>query len=170
MTSNTGEFTEFVHQHSRALFGTALLLTGTSDRAEELLQDTLADLYPKWQRVMMADSSLAYVRRSMTNRYISQQRRPSAKDIAIWDLPDRPAPGDIAETIAGRHQVWQLLETVSGRQRAALVLRYFHDLPDDEIAASLGCRVGTVRSLISRGLESLREKSEAGTRIQGGAA
>jgi len=57
--------------------------------------------------------------------------------------------------------VWGLLRTVPDRQRAALVMRFFHDLPDEEIADALGCRIGTVRSLISRGLASLRERSAA---------
>lgn len=149
-------FAAFVREHSRSLFGTAYLLTGSGHAAEELLQDTLAGLYPKWDRVVAADSALAYVRRALSNRFVSGTRRPSAHDVATWDLPDGPAPHDLAEAVTERRWLWHVLGTLPQRQRAALVLRYFHDLSDDDIAAHLDCRVGTVRSLISRGLSGLR--------------
>jgi len=62
--------------------------------------------------------------------------------------------------VADRDQVWILLGQLPNRQRAAVVMRYFHDLSDVEIGAALGCRVGTVRSLISRALASLRQHRE----------
>jgi RNA polymerase sigma-70 factor (sigma-E family) len=149
-------FAAFVRTHSRSLYGTAYLLTGTGHAAEELLQDTLAALYPKWERVTAAESPVAYVRRALSNRFVSGTRRHSAHDLATWDLPDSAAPGDVAEMIAERRWIWQVLGTLSERQRVAVVLRYFHDLSDDEIADYLDCRVGTVRSLISRGVAALR--------------
>ena len=152
-------FAAFVRAHSRSLYGTAYLLTGSAHAAEELLQDTLAVLYPKWDRVAAADSPVAYVRRTLSYRFVSGKRRRSARDLATWDLPDAPAPGDLAHAITERSWLWQLLGTLSDRQRTALVLRYFHDLPDEEIAQHLDCRVGTVRSLISRGLAGLREEA-----------
>jgi RNA polymerase sigma-70 factor (sigma-E family) len=150
------DFPGFVRTHSRSLFGTAYLLTGSGHAAEELLQDTLAALYPKWHRVTAADSPLAYVRRALTNRFVSNARRPAARDLSFWDLPDGAAPIDMADTVAEQRWLWSLLRGLPERQRAALVLRYFHDLSDGEIAAHLGCRAGTVRSLISRGLASMR--------------
>ena len=66
----------FVRLHSEALFRFAYLLTGSSMYAEELLQDTLTRLYPRWARVAAADSPVAYVRRSLANRYVSVHRRP----------------------------------------------------------------------------------------------
>jgi RNA polymerase sigma factor (sigma-70 family) len=65
----------------------------------------------------------------------------------------------VAVVVADRRLLWQLLLTLPERQRAALVLRYFHDLPDAEIARALGCREVTVRSLISRGLATLRTRA-----------
>jgi RNA polymerase sigma-70 factor (sigma-E family) len=159
-------FAAFVRAHSRSLYGTAYLLTGSPHAAEELVQDTLAALYPKWERVAAADSPLAYVRRSLSNRFVSGSRRASARDLGMWELPDAAAPGDLAHAITERRWLWHVLGTLPERQRAALVLRYFHDLPDDEIAAHLDCRVGTVRSLISRGLSSLREDATRSPQTQ----
>jgi RNA polymerase sigma-70 factor (sigma-E family) len=159
MTLEAADFTTFVRTHSRSLYGTAYLLTGNPDAAEDLLQDTLAALFPKWTRVAEAERSVAYVRRALANRFISARRRPSARELAVWELPDGPADLDVAVVVADRRLLWQLLLTLPERQRAALVLRYFHDLPDAEIAPALGCREVTVRSLISRGLATLRTRA-----------
>lgn len=156
-----GSFAAFVRAHSRSLFGTAYLLTGDADAAEELLQDTLAALFPKWDQVLVADRPVAYVRRALANRLVSARRRPASRDVALWELPEAAALGDHADEIATRRMLWQLLGEVPPRQRAALVMRYFHDLSDAEIAASLGCRPATVRSLVSRGVATMRGRSAA---------
>lgn len=155
----TEGFAPFVRANTPALLRTGYLLTGSSAAAEELVQDTLARLFPKWERVEAADVPLAYVRRCLTNAFVNAQRRPSRRELAVDEVPDRPSDWDAAAHLAERDELWSLLRTLPDRQRAALVLRYFHDLPDDEIAASLGCRAGTVRSLISRGLAALREET-----------
>jgi RNA polymerase sigma-70 factor (sigma-E family) len=146
----------FVRLHSERLYQTAYLLTGSVSQAEELLQDTFARLYPRWARVAASDSPVAYVRRSLANGFVSGRRRRSGRDVSLTQVIDDSDGGDVAETIANRHLLWQLLRTLPPRQRAALVLRYFHDMPDDEVAEALGCRVATVRSLVSRGVVAMR--------------
>ena len=74
----------------------------------------------------------------------------------------------MAQGVADRDLVWSLLGHLGERQRAVLVLRYFHDWADADIAAAVGCRKGTVRSLLSRGLAALRADLAAGTSTQGG--
>ena len=150
-------FAGFVRENTPALLRTAYLLTGNQQQAEELVQDTLVRLYPKWDKVEAADVPLAYVRRSLSNAYINQRRRGSARELAFEDVPERTDPYDALNQLADRDQLWAGLNQLSQRQRAALVLRFFEDLSDEQTAASLGCRVGTVRSLISRGLAALRE-------------
>ena len=150
-------FAGFVRENTPALLRTAYLLTGNSQQAEELVQDTLVRLYPKWDRVAGADVPLAYVRRSLTNAYINQQRRAARREIDYAEVPERGDPYDPLGRLADRDQIWAGLTYLSERQRAALVLRFFEDMSDEESAAALGCRVGTVRSLISRGLATLRE-------------
>jgi RNA polymerase sigma-70 factor (sigma-E family) len=150
-------FAGFVRENTPALLRTAYLLTGNRQQAEELVQDTLVRLYPKWDKVEAADVPLAYVRRSLSNAYINQMRRGSARELAFDDVPERTDPHDALSQLADRDQIWAGLNRLSQRQRAALVLRFFEDLSDEQTAAALGCRVGTVRSLISRGLAVLRE-------------
>jgi RNA polymerase sigma-70 factor (sigma-E family) len=150
-------FAGFVRENTAALLRTAYLLTGTVKQAEELVQDTLVRLYPKWERAAGADVSLAYVRRSLTNGYMKQRRRAAGREIAYEEVPEQVDPYDAAERLADHDQIWAGLRYLPERQRAALVLRFFEGTSDEESAAALGCRVGTVRSLISGGLATLRE-------------
>jgi RNA polymerase sigma-70 factor (sigma-E family) len=151
------EFAAFVRAHTSGLLRTAYLLTGSAAAAEDLVQDTFVRLYPKWHRVEAAEAPLAYVRRSMTNGFLNEKRRASSRDVTTDSVPDRVADYDAYAQLVDRDQVQALLARLPARQRAALVLRYFGDLPDDEIAEALDCRLGTVRSLVSRGLATLRE-------------
>jgi RNA polymerase sigma-70 factor (sigma-E family) len=162
------DFAAFVREHSRSLFGTAYLLCGSADRAEDLLQDTLASLYPRWERVTEADRPVAYVRRALTNRFVSDGRRPRARDVTMWDVPETGDEPDVADVVADRRLLWALLGTLRERQRAAIVLRYFHGESDERIAAALGCRQVTVRSLISRGIAAMRERSARSETAGGG--
>lgn len=149
-------FERFVREHTATLFQTSFLLTGNRYDAEELLQDTLARLYPKWGAVLAAESPVAYVRRCLANRYVSIKRGPRSRHQSVWELPDRWDGTDLAERVVVSRTVWQLLGTLPDRQRAALVLRYFRDLSEADIADALGCRPSSVRSLVSRGLAAMR--------------
>ena len=154
--SEPTDFEGFVRAHDTALFRTGFLLTGTRAAAEELVQDTLVHLYPQWHRVAAAAEPLAYVRRTIANRYVSSLRSRSRRDVLSWELPDGWDQRDLSQSVADRQHSWQLLGTLPARQRAAVVLRYFHDLDADEIARVLECSPGTARSLISRALTTMR--------------
>lgn len=149
-------FAAFVREHTPALLRTAYLLTGSGSAAEELVQDVLVRLYPKWERVEEADVPLAYVRRSLANAYVNHQRRAARREYAYADVPERIDERDAVGQLADRDELWNRLAVLPERQRAAIVLRFYEDLSDDDAALALGCRVGTVRSLISRGLATLR--------------
>jgi RNA polymerase sigma-70 factor (sigma-E family) len=151
------QFEPFVRSNSGALFRTAFLLTGNRGAAEELVQDTLVHLYPKWHLVSAAPEPVAYVRRSIANRYVSGVRSRSSRDVLAWELPDQWDGRDLSQGVADRATGWQLVGTLPHRQRAAIVLRYFHDLDTDQVADALGCSPGTARSLISRGLDAMRK-------------
>ena len=153
-------FTAFVREHTQALLKTAYLLTRNSGEAEELVQDTLVWLYPRWEQVEFAEHQLAYVRKAVVNRFLAGRRRMSATEVhydpTLERFTDRPGRRDETAEVDERLAIWDELGQLSERQRAAIVLRFFHDLPDDEVAQVLDCRVGTVRSLISRSLSALR--------------
>jgi RNA polymerase sigma-70 factor (sigma-E family) len=153
-------FADFVRAHTAALLRTAYLLTGSASAAEELVQDTLVRLFPKWDKVEGADAPMAYVRRAVVNGFLNVRRRPaSTHEFVVETVPEGWNGQDLAAGVADRDLVWRLLATLPDRQRAALVLRFFHDLDDGQIADYLDCRLGTVRSLISRGLAALREQA-----------
>lgn len=146
----------FVTEHATSLFRTALLLTGDRHRAEDLVQDVLTVLLPKWHRVAEAERPLAYVRRSLANQFISANRRRDTQVLLLDVVPEVDPTPDHADAVASSVTLWPMLRELPPRQRAAVVLRYFHGWTDVEIAAALDCRRGTARSLISRGLDALR--------------
>jgi len=151
-----------VRYRSAALFRTALLLTG-QDRAEaeDLLQGALERAYRRWGRICRAGDPERYVRRILANASTDRWRR-------LRRRPERELPPDAAGLVESDHAADVverdfLLRALAGlppRQRAVLVLRYFCDLPEAEIADALGCSAGTVKSQASRGLARLRAISE----------
>ena len=161
---STGEaFSSFVHAHSASLYRTAYLLTGDPVEAEELVQDVLARIYPRWDRVGAMSEPVGYVRRSVVNAFVSSRRRSSARNVPLEAGHELAVRRDLAEAAVDRQLVWGLLSRLPARTRAALVLRYFHDWPDADIAAALGCRAATVRSLLSRGLRTMRADQSLGS-------
>jgi RNA polymerase sigma factor (sigma-70 family) len=123
----------------------AYLLTGHAAVAEEVVQDAFVASHRAGDRLQ---DPYPYVRRAVVNRCRSWGRRYTV------ERAHRPHPPDPAELAAD--EMWDALATLNDRQRAAIVLRFYEDLPDDRIAEILDCRQTTVRSAIHRGLESLR--------------
>lgn len=162
------EFEDFVRAETAALLRSAYLLTGSSASAEDIVQETLTRLFPKWSRVQAAAYPKAYVHRTMVNTFLNSRRSKSSQEIVVDDIGDRPGPDDLAQRVTDADLVWGLLDRLGERQRAALVLRYFHDWTDQDIARAVGCRTGTVRSLISRGLSALRADLDSDRRDEGG--
>jgi RNA polymerase sigma-70 factor (sigma-E family) len=148
------DFREFVVARSPALLGMAYALTADRGLAEDLLQTALLKTYRHWRTVRASDHPDAYVRRVMANQRISWWRR---RRVAESDapLPDRAGP-DRPSGIEERDELWRALRQLPPRTRAVVVLRYWEDLPEAEVAAILGCSVGSVKSQASRGLQRLR--------------
>ena len=153
-------FVKFTRANYTSLFRTALLLTGGAEAAEDLVQETLTRLYPSWWRVEAADVPLAYVRRSLTNSFLTSRRRKSSGELVLAAVPDAPSRHDATDDVVNREFEVQLMKHLSQRQRAAIVMRFFHDLDDAAIAASIGCKAVTVRSLISRALVAMKVESD----------
>jgi RNA polymerase sigma-70 factor (sigma-E family) len=152
-------FDEFVQARSPGLLRTALLLTG-QDRAEaeDLLQLALERAYRHWARICRCGQPERYVRTILANasadRWRRLRRRPERP---LHDAGADPEVADRAREVDDRDFLLRALAALPPRQRAALVLRYFDDMNEAEIADLLGCSVGTVKSQISRGLARLRE-------------
>ena len=125
----------------------AYLMTGSQAIAEELVQDAFVSVHRSWAR---ATNPSAYLRTAVVNACRSWGRRQTLERLR------KPAPPEASTLVAD--EMWDVLQTLPSRQRAAIVLRFYEDLPDDEIAALLGCKVATVRTAVFRGLEKLRKE------------
>lgn len=153
-----GSYEEFVTATSAKLLRAAYLLTGSRHDAEDLLQASLVKLYVAWRKAEGADSTEAYARRVLMNTFISS-RRPArfTRERLFDDVPeDRVDDRDPAERLA----FWPRVMALPPRQRAVIVLRYYEDLSEQEIADTLGCAVGTVKSTANAALKRLRNDLE----------
>ena len=163
-------FEEFVQARSGSLLRTALLLTGQNrHEAEDLLQLALERAYRHWPRVAGTGEPERYVRRILANASADRWRR-------IGRRPEQPLPAaaaclvipDPSAELDDRDYLLRMLAELPPRQRAVLVLRYFDDLPDAEIAAALGCSTGTVKSHAARALARLRSALQPQSAPAGG--
>lgn len=156
---DAADFEHWVAVRYPALRRTAYLLCGGDPHAaDDLTQTTLARLYLAWGKVRDHDRIDAYVRRIMLNEHRSSWRRAfRRREVTTEHLPDRPAPGD-AGLDGERDAVWVFVQTLPPKQRAVIVLRYYEDLSEAEIATALGISTGTVKSQASRALAALRQR------------
>jgi RNA polymerase sigma-70 factor (sigma-E family) len=147
-------FEAFVAARYRRLLHTAYLLTGDHGRAEDLLQASLAKTWSAWPRLHQTVAE-AYVRTVLVRTYATWWRRRWRGERPVAQPPDQAAPDELAR-LAERDALLRALGQLPARMRAALVLRYFEDYSERQVADALGCPVGTVKSLCSRGLARLR--------------
>jgi RNA polymerase sigma-70 factor (sigma-E family) len=153
-----GTFEEYVAARGDALLRFAYLLCADRHLAEDLVQEVLARIHDRWYRLTHVEQPDAYLRKAIVRQFLSWRRRRASREISLDRLPDRAgAAPDGAARHAARDEMWRLLADLPRKQRAVLVLRFYEDLPDHEIADALGCRPATVRVHASRGLARLRE-------------
>lgn len=147
----SGEFDELFAREHRPMVRLATLLVGSSHLAEEVVQDAFASVDARWDEI---DRPGAYLRTVVVNgaRAVLRRRELEQRtnELHVVDQDDH-IPTRLLE-------LRDALDQLSERQRAVIVLRYFVDLPDAEIASTLGCRPSTVRSLARRALHALREE------------
>jgi RNA polymerase sigma-70 factor (sigma-E family) len=158
MAVATPTFDAFVASRGAALLRHAYVLTGDRHLAEDLVQEVLAHLYRRWDRVIATTSPEAYVRTSITRQFLSWRRRKSYSERPTDSVPEPPGTHDEAEDLAGDDVVWRRLATLPRRQRAILALRFYDDQSDAQIAAILGVSASSVRAQASRGIATLREQ------------
>ncbi|MFH8387105.1 SigE family RNA polymerase sigma factor [Kitasatospora sp. NPDC018058] len=149
------DFVEFVQQRSAALFRTAYILTGSQDSAEDLLQEALEKACRHWNRVAVADSPEAYVRRIVVNLANDRWRRLRRIGERSHDV-EHADPRDPYRLVDLRDELVQALHTLPIGMRSVVVLHYLHDMGDREIAETLRISPGSVRSQLARGLARLR--------------
>ncbi|ONH32863.1 SigE family RNA polymerase sigma factor [Pseudofrankia asymbiotica] len=151
-------FEDYVADRGMTLLRTAVFLTGDRQAGEDLLQDVLLRTYRRWRHVDDPDS---YLRRSLANAAVSRARRRlrTRESLVDWDDPgvDEPAgTADEAGQATDRRDLLDALRQLTPRQRAVIVLRYFGDLSEAQVAAELGCATSSVKTHTARGLLRLR--------------
>lgn len=152
------EFAAYMAARQPSLLRTAYLLTGDQHTAEDLVQTALAKLYLSWDKVQRRELIDGYVRRILVNENNSLWRRSwKRREVTTEYLPDSPAPTQEADDGQG-DALWEFVQTLPKKQRAAIVLRYYEELSEAETAAILGVSVGTVKSQTSRALATMRAK------------
>ncbi len=153
---DTAAFVGFAAARSAAMFRAAYLMVGDHALAEDLLQEALTKTYVAWPRLRDVNAAEAYTRKAITTTAISWWRRKSwQNEKPRGDVPDRSQQSR-DDDIAQRDWLWQELQRLAPRQRAAIVLRYYEDLTEAQTAHALGCSVGTIKSQVSDGLKKLR--------------
>jgi RNA polymerase sigma-70 factor (sigma-E family) len=138
------------------------LLTGSRDEAEDLAQEAFVRLVGKFSHLRAPELFETYLRKTVVNLFVSKLRRLRLERRRLHSeaaglqgqasIPDGPATD-----VASRQSLWAMLQRLPHRQRAAIVLRYYEDLSERQIADVLGTSIPGVKSLLKRGLDTLRE-------------
>lgn len=157
--SEDADFREFVSSRGRALLRSAYLLTGNLADAEDLVQSALAKTYQAWSRIEDRKALDGYVRRAMVNTHISWWRRHRVDEYPTDEIPDQPA-ADTSGNSELRDTLQRAIDRLPQRMRAAVVLRYFEDMTEAEVADVLGVSQGTVKSTVSRAVAKLRTDAD----------
>lgn len=144
-------------RHAPGAVRLAYLLTGDQALAEDLAQEAFVRVCGRLVYLRNPGAFNAYLRKTVVNLYRMHLRRERVertylqRELPLWDEAT-PDPN-----VAGRHALWQAIRRLPARQRAAIVLRFYEELSEAQTAQALGCRTGTVKSLVSRGMATLRE-------------
>ncbi|WP_198954573.1 SigE family RNA polymerase sigma factor [Kineosporia sp. R_H_3] len=151
---------EFVAARGQALLRLAWMLTADPDAAQDVVQDALARVLPRWSRIAAAGDPEPYVRQAIRSVWVDawrrSERRPVVVPDALDDLPDGGGPDPAVEGTAVRLAVGEALTRLTPHQRAVLVLRFYEDLTETATADVLGCSVSTVKSQTRHALARLR--------------
>ena len=144
-------FEEYVRDRHQELLRFAYLISGDAHLAADLVQDALERTGMAWRRIRRHDDPGAYVRRVIVNRYLNRVR-----SLRRERLVDRTPETVHIDAEPPDEQLWRAILQLPKQQRTVLVLRFYDDLSDAQIAGLLGCSVGTVKSNASRALAKLR--------------
>ncbi len=156
MDARDADYADFVRSRTHALLRSAYLLTGDQHLAEDLVQEALARTHRAWGRLERSGNAEAYARKVMYHAQVSVWRRPKVAEVLPGELPDSDVGDDPARSAVDRVALRRALLTLSPKQRAVIVLRYFEDCTEVEAARLLGVSVNTVKTQCARGLDRLR--------------
>lgn len=155
--SESGRMADLYARHGPAAARLAYLLTGDQPTAEDLVQEAFVRVFGRFRDLREPESFEWYLRRTVVNLANTRFRRlrlERAYEQSRRAGPQLPSMPDVA----ARLDLWGTLQRLPARQRAAIVLRFYEDLSEERTAEVLRCPVGTVKSLVSRGLARLRSE------------
>ena len=151
-----GKLGELYGRHAPEAARLAYLLTGDRALAEDLVQDAFIRMFARFRDLRNPDSFGAYLRKTIVNLTRSHFRRLKVERAYV--SREAGAPPKSPAEFGARDEMWQSLLLLPERQRTAIVLRYYEDLSEAETADAMRCPSGTVKSLVSRGIERLRQE------------
>jgi RNA polymerase sigma-70 factor (sigma-E family) len=156
--AEAGRLADLYARHSPAAGRLAYLLTGDVHLAEDLTQEAFVRAFGRFRDLRQPESFEWYLRRTLVNltRSYFRRQRTEREHLARYPASEKTEPG--TDTVSERDAMWRALQQLPPKQRTALVLRFYEDLADVQVAATMRCPVGTAKSLIHRGLERLRRE------------
>ena len=149
------DFADFVASRWTSLYRLAYLLAASPSGAEDLLQTALEKAYVRWGRISQMEHPEAYVRRMLVTSLVSSRRRRWLGERPTEHLPE-DADDSCEIGVLDHSLLWPLVCALPSRQRAVIVLRYYEDMTEAQIADTLGCAPGTVKSQTSAAKAALR--------------
>jgi len=153
--------------HERRLVGLAFLLVDDRETAEDVVQEAFAGLYLRWRQLRDPNAAVAYLNHAVMNGSRNQLRRRRGVGLRLARMTPQSEELASAEHTAVEHdeadRLWQAITSLPVRQRQVLVLRYYLNLTEAEIAGTLGVSRGSVKTHASRGLATLAQHMEAGS-------
>lgn len=161
VTSDQGRLGELYVRHAAGAARLAYLLTGDREVAEDLVQDAFVRLAGRLAHLRDPGAFDAYLRRTVVNLSNSYFRRRRVERLYLKRAQasfDPDGAVRLGRSVEEREVLWEALRRLPQRQRSAIVLRFYEDLSEARTADLLKCRPGTVKSLVSRGLETLRDE------------
>lgn len=152
-----GRLDELYARHAPAAVRLAFLITGDRERSREIAQDAFVRVAGRFRHLRFPDAFDAYLRRTVVNLCASHFRHERVeREYLEREGARRTRVAVEPPDLETRDELRNALRRLPNRQRAAIVLRYYEDLPESEVAAAMGCSVSAARSLVSRGMETLR--------------
>ncbi|MGH8981178.1 MAG: SigE family RNA polymerase sigma factor [Acidimicrobiales bacterium] len=149
--------------HYAGLCRLAAMLLGDRAQAEEVVQEAFLDTFAGWRRIRRPEAAGAYLRTAVVNRCRSRSRRRMTEERGnrtVWATDGQVDPVSEPERRAETLAVWRAVQDLPDRQREAVVLRYYADLTEAQVAAALSCSVGTVKSQLFKARASLGRRLE----------
>jgi len=154
-----GPLARLYEEHSARAFRLAYLLTGDHDLAEDLVQDAFVKMIGRFADLRNPESFGVYLRRTLvTLSYGTFRRRRTERTYLARERGLAARTSDAFPDVERKDELWTQMQRIAPRQRAALVLRYYEDLSEQQAADVLGCSLRTVKSLVTRGIQAMRDQ------------